>query len=63
MHLWKQHVENLLGKPPKGTHELITKIINNQLDIKLGKFTQEGTDSVLRKIKNMKAVRLDEILP
>ena len=51
--LWKQHFENLLGNPPKITHE--------QLDIKLGPFTQEELDSVLRKIENRKAAGLDEI--
>ena len=39
--LLKQHFENLLGNPPKVTHEPITRIINKQLDIKLGPFTQE----------------------
>ena len=48
--LWKQHFENLLGNPPKVTHEPITRIISKQLDIKLGPFTQEELDSVLRKI-------------
>ena len=33
-------------------HEPIMRIISNQLDIKLGQFTQEELDSVLRKIKN-----------
>ena len=33
------------------------------MDIKLGPFTQEELDSVLRKIKNRKAVALDEIPP
>ena len=60
--LWKQHFENLLGSPPKITHEPITRIISKQLDIKLGSFTQE-LDSVLRKIKNRKAAGLDEIPP
>ena len=60
--LWKQHFENLLGNPPKVTHEPITRIISKQLDIKLGPFTQE-LDSVLRKIKNRKAAGLDEIPP
>ena len=32
--LWKQHFENLLGNPPKVTHEPITRIISKQLDIK-----------------------------
>ena len=39
------------------------RIISNQLDIKLGRFTQEELDSVLRIIKNRKAAGLDEILP
>ena len=34
--LWKQHFENLLGNPPKITHEPITRIISKQLEIKLG---------------------------
>ena len=39
------------------------RIITKQLDIKLGQFTQEELDSVLRKIKNRKAAGLDEIPP
>ena len=61
--LWKQHFENLQGNPPKITHEPITRIISKQLDIKLGPFTQEELDSVLRKIKNRKAAGLNEIPP
>ena len=61
--LWKQHFENLLGNPPKVTHEPITRIISKQLDIKLGQFTQGELDSVLRKIKNRKVAGLDEIPP
>ena len=61
--LRKQHFENLLGNPPKVTHEPITRIISKQLDIKLGPFTLEEVDSVLRKIKNRKAAGLDEIPP
>ena len=61
--LWKLHFENLLGNTPKVTHELITRIISKQLDIKLGPFTQEELDSVLRKIKSRKAAGLDEIPP
>ena len=61
--LWKNHFENLLGNPPKGTHGPITRIISKQLDIELGPFTQEELDSVLRKIKNRKAAGLDEIPP
>ena len=39
----------------------MTKIISNQLDIKLRQFTQKEVDSVLSKIKNWKAAGLDEI--
>ena len=49
--LWKQHFENLLGNPPKITHEPIIRIISKQLDIKLGPFTQEELDSFLEKLK------------
>ena len=52
-----------LRNPPKITHEPIIRIISKQLDIKLRPFTQEDLDSVLRKIKNRKAARLDEIPP
>ena len=61
--LWKQHFENLLRNPPNVTHEPITRIISKQLDIKIGPFTQEKLDSVVRKIKNRKAAGLDEIPP
>ena len=61
--LWKQHFKNLLGNPLKVTHEATTRTISKQLDIKLGQFTQETLDSVLRKIKNRKAARIDEIPP
>ena len=61
--LWKQHFENLLGNPSNVSHETITRIIKEQFDIEVRHFTQEELDSVLRKIKNRKAARLDEILP
>ena len=61
--MWKQHFENLLANPPNITQEPITRIISKQLDIKLGPFTKEELDSVLRKIKNRKAAGLDEIPP
>ena len=60
---WKQHFKNLLGNPTKVTHEPITTIISKQLDIKLGPFTQEELDCVLKKLKNRKAAGLDEIPP
>ena len=61
--LWEQHFKNLLGNPPKITDEAITRNISKQLDIKLGRFTKEELDSVLKKIKNRKAAGLDEIPP
>ena len=53
MYMWKQHFENLLGKPLKVTNELIAKIIINPLDIELGQFTQEH-DLVKKKKKKKK---------
>ena len=50
--IWKQHFDNLLGNLSKVTHEPITRIVSKQLDIKIGQFTQEELDPVLRKIKN-----------
>ena len=49
--LWKQYFENLLENPPKITHEPITRIISKQFFIKLGPFTLEELDRVLRKVK------------
>ena len=57
--MWKEHFKNLLGNSPNLTNKPIAKIINNQLDIKLGKFTQEGLNAVLTII----AEKLDEIIP
>ena len=51
IHLWKQHFENLLRNALKVTHQLITKIISKQLDIKLGPFMQKELDSEQRKFK------------
>ena len=61
--LWKQYFKNLQGNPPKVTNEPIARIISKQLDIKLGPFTKEELDSVLRRLKNRKAAGLDEIPP
>ena len=63
IHMWKEHFDNLLGKPPKVTDEPIAKIISYQLDIKVRQFTQEELDSVPRNIKNREAAGLDEIPP
>ena len=63
IHLWKEHFKNLLGKSPKVTGKTITKIINYQIDTKLGYFTQEELNIVQTKIKNRKATRLEGIPP
>ena len=42
-------------------NKYILKIISNQPDIKLGQFTQEGLCSVLKKIKNSKALKVEKI--
>ena len=57
MQEWKEHFENLLGNSPKVTDKSIPKIINNQLDIKLGQFTNEELNVVVRKIKSRKNCR------
>ena len=44
-------------------HEQITKVLRNQLYIKLGQFLQENVDSLQRIIKNWKTARVDEIHP
>ena len=53
IHLGKEHFKNLLGKSPKVTDEPITKIMNNQLHITLGQFTEEGLD-IVQKLKRGK---------
>ena len=52
--LWKQHFENLLGNPPKVTHEPITRIISKQLDIKLGRSLKKNSTRFLEKLKQGK---------
>ena len=48
IHPWKQH---LLGKLPEVKHELLAKIIYNQVDIKVGQFTPEELDQYKEKLK------------
>ena len=61
--MWKEHFKNLLGKSSRVTNKPITKIVNNQIDIKLGLVSQEELNKVLTKIKNRKAASLNEIPP
>jgi len=60
---WKDHFQKLLGKPPKIIENNTQKIIDRQLDIKLGDFTTEELNEVLKKLKSRKAAGLDEIPP
>ena len=58
------HISTLLLSCKYHQHNVLKwLIISKQLDIKLGSFTLEEIDSVLRKIKNRKATGLDEIPP
>ena len=57
----KRTFQESLWKSPIVTDKPITKIIYNQLDIKLEQFTQEELDVEQTKSKNNKAAGLDEI--
>ena len=59
--MWKEHFKNLLGNSSKVTDKPITKIINAQLDIRFGHFTQEELNIILTKIKSRKAAGFDKI--
>ena len=59
--LWEKHFKDLLGKPPEVIAELITPIINEELNIKKGNFSIEELTKALQQTKNHKACGLDEI--
>ena len=61
--MWKEHFKNLLGNSSKVTDKYITKIINRQIDIKLGQFTKEELNVVLTKIKSRRPAGLNKIPP
>ena len=52
--MWKEHFKNLLGNSPCVTDKHIMKIININLDIKLGQFTQEDLTVKLIRLKSEK---------
>ena len=60
---WKEHFQNLLGKAPVIKDQPIQQIIDNELPIKKGPFSEEELETVLKKLKNKKAPGLDEIPP
>ena len=61
--LWQTHFEDLLGKPPKPTHNSNDHCITilHKLDIKIGPFTTHEIDIAIKNIKNGKATGLYEI--
>ena len=54
---------NLFENPSETTEKPIQKIINQQLDVKLGQSSKGELDAVLTKIKNRKATDLEEKYP
>ena len=51
----KGYFQKLLRNPAKVIDEQVTKIINNQLDIKFGQFTEEELNVVLTKNSKQKS--------
>ena len=60
---WKMHFSNLLGKTPTVSNEPIKTIIEENLQIKLGNFTEAELCIVLKNLKTKKAAGLDSIPP
>ena len=54
---WKNQFQQLLGSAPNVSDTEIEKIAENLLNIKLGNFTKEELDAVLRRIKIRKKQR------
>ena len=50
-------------KPSWSHWQTYSEIINSQLDIKQGQFTEEELDTILKDIKKTKPANLDEISP
>ena len=59
--LWKNHLKDLLGKPPQVSNELITPIVEEELNIKKGDFSMDELVKALKSTQNHKAYGLDEI--
>ena len=56
---WKEHLKNMLRNTPEITDKPTERIINNQVDPKLGQFTVKDLDKVLKilKAKKLQATR------
>ena len=63
IHIWKELFKYRLRKSPKNRDKPITKMINNQLDIKQGQCIQEKLDAVQTKMKKKKAAGFNKIPP
>ena len=59
--LWKDHFKDLLGKPPQVSNELITPILQEELNIKKEDFSMDKLVKALKSTQNHKACGLDEI--
>ena len=57
--LWKQHFQDLLGKPPTIKDARITPIFTEELNIKKGNFTMDELNLAIKNISNGKASGLD----
>ena len=60
---WKEHFKDLLENPPETSDKPTGKIINGQLNVKFGQFTEEELDANLKIIKSRKSEGLVEIPP
>ena len=58
---WKVHFENLLGKVPVITERATERIVDEELNIKIGTFSLEELNAAKRQIKRGKACGLDNI--
>ena len=61
--LWQNHFQNLYGKPPNITKVLTRRIIDQELDIKIGPFTTDELVKTREKVKRGKACPDDGVPP
>ena len=59
--MWKEHFENLLGKPPEVSSKPTQRIIEKELEITKGSFTKEELTIAKKQLKRGKACGLYNI--